>query len=140
MLSVDEDVLCLYVSVNYPFAVKILDSLYYQFEELLRLFLFQSVLRFGEQVSIERVGTPVLLDDDYLLRSFYSLYYFGYCRVAYLSLNRYLSLHIVYFVGLVEVELLIDFEGHLDVINLIIGHSHDSISTFTQLTINLIFV
>ena len=130
MLSVDKDVLCLYVPVNYPFAVKILDSLHYQFEELLRLFLFQSVLRFGEEVSIERVGTPVLLDDDDLLRPLYCFYYFGDSGMAYLCLNRYLPLHIVYFVGLVKIELLIYFEGHFHIINSVVRHPHYPISTF----------
>lgn len=140
MISVDEEILCLDVSVDDTLAVEMFDGFYQSLKELFHLTLFQSMFRLREYVLIQRVSSSVLNDKVYLLRTLYGLNDLGYCRMVDLGLDRYFPLDIPEFAGIINLLLLIDFDGYFVVPDLVVRHPDCSICPLPQLPIDLVVI
>ena len=113
--------------------VQVLDGLGYGFEELLGLLLDQPMLLFREQVVVEGVGAPVLLDEINVLAGLYHLQQPSDDGVLQLEGDVDLSLQVFYLVGLVQPAFLVYFNGDRFVGFFVEAHLHHPEGPLPQL-------
>ena len=118
--------------------VQVLDGLGYGFEELLGLLLDQPMLLFREQVVVEGVGAPVLLDEINVLAGLYHLQQPSDDGVLQLGDDVDLSLQVFYLVGLVQPAFLVYFNGDLFVGFFVEAHLHHPEGPLPQLSVYLV--
>ena len=94
---------------NVPF-VQILKSLRYRLEHLLRLRLLQPMLRFRQQIIIQRISTPILLYQIYLGRTFDNINQLSNNRMIQFGQDINLPLKILQLIRLIQPLLLINLD------------------------------
>ena len=138
LVPVEQDVLGLDVPVHNISLVQVLDGLGDGPEELLGLLLDQPVLLFGEQVVVEGVGAPVLLDQVYVLVGLDHLQQSSYDGVLQLRDDVDLPLQVFYLVGLVQPAFLVYFNGDFLVGFFVEAHLNHPEGPLPQLSVYLV--
>lgn len=96
------------------------------------------MLRLWKEIAVERICTSILKHQVKLSLCFDHIDKLGYGIMGKLSQNINLSLQIFDFIWLIQPFLLINLDGDLVICSFVEAHPDDPISSFSQLTVNLV--